>query len=40
MDHRMFLYLLTAVSGFVMVVGGMWLIYKEKIYFDSQSRSN
>jgi hypothetical protein len=37
MDSRMVLYLLIAVAGFVMVVGGMWLIYKQKIYIDRES---
>jgi hypothetical protein len=37
MDSRMVLYFLIAVAGFVMVVGGMWLIYKQRIYFDRES---
>ena len=37
MDSRMVLYLLIAIAGFVMVVGGMWLIYKQKIYIDRES---
>jgi hypothetical protein len=37
MDNRMVLYFLIAIAGFVMVVGGMWLIYKQKIFFDRQS---
>jgi hypothetical protein len=37
MDSRMVLFMMTAFAGFVMVVGGMWLIYKEKIYIDRES---
>lgn len=33
----MVLYFLIAIAGFVMVVGGMWLIYKQKIYIDRES---
>jgi hypothetical protein len=36
-DSRMVLFAMTALAGFVMVVGGMWLIYKEKIYIDRES---
>ena len=32
MDARILLFYLVAVGGFVMVVGGMFLIWKEKIY--------
>jgi hypothetical protein len=37
MDSRLLLYFLTALSGVAMVVGGMWLIYKQKIYIDRES---
>jgi hypothetical protein len=37
MDARMILFFLTALAGFVMIAGGMWLIYKEKIYIDRES---
>lgn len=37
MDIRMFLLFMTEFAGFVMVVGGIWLIYKEKIYLDKES---
>jgi hypothetical protein len=37
MDIRMVLYLMTASAGFVMIAGGMWLVYKEKIYLDRES---
>jgi hypothetical protein len=33
----MLLFLMTELAGFVMVVGGMWLIYKQKIYIDKES---
>src|SRR5215831_5729383 len=33
------LYYISAIAGFVMVVGGMWLIYKEKIYIDRESNT-
>jgi len=33
------LYYISAVAGFVMVAGGMWLIYKEKIYIDRESKT-
>ena len=33
----MLLFFLISVAGFVMVVGGMWLIYKQKIYIDRES---
>ncbi len=38
MDSRMVLFFLSTIAGFVMVVGGMWLIYKEKIYIDRESK--
>jgi len=37
MDTRMLLFFMTAFAGFVMVVGGMWLLYKQKIYIDKES---
>jgi len=37
MDTRMWLFLMTEFSGFAMVVGGMWLIYKQRIYIDKES---
>ncbi|MEZ5287229.1 MAG: hypothetical protein R2712_20995 [Vicinamibacterales bacterium] len=37
-DPRIGLYFLSAFTGFVMVVGGIWLIYKEKIYIDAESK--
>jgi hypothetical protein len=38
MDSRMVLYYLSALAGIVMIVGGIWLIYKEKIYLDHESK--
>jgi hypothetical protein len=38
MDPRIALYYLTSLAGLVMVVGGIWLIYKEKIYIDRESQ--
>src|SRR6476661_10924552 len=32
------LYYLSSFAGLVMVVGGIWLIYKQKIYIDSESK--
>jgi hypothetical protein len=32
------LYYLSSFAGLVMVVGGIWLLYKEKIYIDSESK--
>jgi hypothetical protein len=32
MDARMGLFFMSTLAGFVMIAGGMWLIYKEKIY--------
>lgn len=37
MDPRMIFFFMTEFAGFVMVVGGMWLIYKQKIYIDKES---
>jgi hypothetical protein len=37
MDYRILLLFMTEIAGLVMVVGGMWLIYKEKIYIDKES---
>ncbi len=38
MDPRIALYYVSAAAGLVMVVGGIWLIYKEKIYIDRESK--
>jgi hypothetical protein len=38
MDPRITLYYMCSVAGFVMIVGGIWLIYKEKIYIDRESK--
>jgi hypothetical protein len=39
MDPRLIpLYYLSSFAGLVMVVGGIWLIYKEKIYIDRESK--
>ena len=32
------LYYLSSFAGLVMVAGGIWLLYKEKIYIDSESK--
>lgn len=32
------LYLLCSLAGFIMVAGGIWLIYKQKIYIDRESK--
>jgi hypothetical protein len=32
------LYYLSSFAGLVMVVGGIWLIYKEKIYIDHETK--
>ncbi|HXO28342.1 MAG TPA: hypothetical protein VOA80_13420 [Thermoanaerobaculia bacterium] len=32
------LFYLSSLAGFVMVAGGVWLIYKEKLYIDKESR--
>jgi len=37
-DPRIWLYFLSALTGMIMVVGGIWLIYKEKIYIDAESK--
>jgi hypothetical protein len=38
MDSRMVLFFLSTIAGFVMIVGGMWLVYKQKIYIDRESQ--
>ena len=38
MDPRIALYYVSAAAGLVMIVGGIWLIYKEKIYLDRESK--
>ena len=38
MDPRIGLYYLSAGAGLYMVVGGIWLIYTEKIYIDRESK--
>jgi hypothetical protein len=37
-DPRIWLYYMSALTGVFMVVGGFWLIYKEKIYIDVESK--
>ncbi len=37
-DISIGLYYLPCVAGFIMVVGGMWLIWKEKIYVDRETK--
>jgi hypothetical protein len=37
MDARMVLFFMSTLAGFVMIAGGVWLIYKEKIYIDRES---
>jgi hypothetical protein len=37
-DNSLGLYYLPCLAGFVMVVGGMWLIWKEKIYIDRETK--
>jgi hypothetical protein len=37
-DPRIWLYFVCALTGVFMVVGGFWLIYKEKIYIDAESK--
>lgn len=32
------LYYLSSLAGLVMVVGGIWLLYKQKIYIDRESK--
>lgn len=39
MDARIALYYVCSFAGFVMIAGGIWLIYKEKIYIDSESKT-
>lgn len=39
MDQRIILlYYLCSIAGLVMVVGGIWLIYKEKIIIDKETK--
>ena len=38
MDPRLALYYMCSLAGMVMIVGGIWLIYKEKIYIDRESK--
>jgi hypothetical protein len=38
MDPRLALYYVVAAAGFIMIVGGIWLIYKEKIFIDRESK--
>jgi hypothetical protein len=38
MDPRIALYCVSAGAGLSMIVGGIWLIYKEKIYIDQESK--
>ena len=33
------LYYISAIAGLVMVVGGIWLIFKEKIYIDRETKT-
>jgi len=38
MEYKvMVLYYLSSIAGFIMVAGGIWLIYKQKIYIDRES---
>ena len=37
-DTSQGLYYLPAIAGFIMVVGGIWLIWKEKIYIDRETK--
>jgi hypothetical protein len=37
MDVRTLIFVMTECAGFAMVVGGMFLIYKQKIYIDKES---
>jgi hypothetical protein len=32
------LYYICAIAGFIMVAGGIWLIYREKIYIDRETK--
>jgi hypothetical protein len=36
-EQFIWLYYLSSVTGLIMVVGGIFLLYKEKIYIDSQT---
>lgn len=36
--ERLILFYLVSFAGFVMIVGGIWLLFKEKIYLDSRSK--
>jgi hypothetical protein len=38
MDPRLALYYMVATAGMIMVAGGIWLIYKEKIFIDRESK--
>lgn len=38
MDPRMALFFLVATAGVGMVVGSMWLIAKEKIFIDRETK--
>lgn len=39
MDPRIIpLYYMSSFAGLVMIVGGIWLIYKQKIYIDRESK--
>lgn len=39
MDPRIIpLYYLSSLAGLVMVVGGIWMLYKQKIYIDRESK--
>src|SRR5262245_28074335 len=38
MDPRLALYYMVSTAGVVMIVGGIWLIYKEKIFIDRESK--
>ncbi|HWY67786.1 MAG TPA: hypothetical protein VNX88_03925 [Terriglobales bacterium] len=38
MDARIVLFFMTEFAGLVMVAGGIWLIYKQKIYVDKESQ--
>jgi hypothetical protein len=36
--ERVLLFYLVSFAGFVMIVGGIWLLFKEKIYLDRESK--
>ncbi len=39
MDPRIIpLYYLSSIAGLIMVAGGIWLLYKQKIYIDRESK--